>query len=47
MGHAWRNKLKNVLITVHCFDYNENIAISMATNVTARDVRVTQWNDLP
>ena len=34
------NKCITVCITVHCFANNENIALSMATNV--RDVRVTQ-----
>ena len=37
----------NVLITVNCFDNSENIAASVATNVTARGVCTTQWIDLP
>ena len=37
---------QNVFITVHCFVNNENDAISMATDVTARDVRVTERNAL-
>ena len=36
-----------MFITVNCFDNSESIAVSMATNVTACDVRVTQWNDYP
>ena len=34
-------------VTVHqCFDNSENIAVSRATLVTARDVRVSQRNAL-
>ena len=44
MEHGLKNY--NVLITVHCSDNSENIAVSIATNVTARDVCVTHWNDL-
>ena len=43
---TWLSKLE-CLITVHCFDNSDNIAVSMAINVTARDVHVTQRNALP
>ena len=42
---TWLSKLE-CLITVHCFDNSDNIAVSMAINVTVRDVRMTQKNAL-
>ena len=43
---AWLNKLK-YFIAVHCLDNSENIAVSIATNVSVCDVHVTQRNAWP
>ena len=45
VGHGKVNS--NCFHNSNCFDSSETIAVSMATNVTVRDMCVTQWDDLP
>lgn len=43
---TWLNNPK-CFHNVNSFDSSENITVSMTTNVTARDVRMTQRNAVP
>ena len=36
----------NCFHSSNCFDNSETIAVSMVTNLTVRDVYMTQWNNL-